>query len=500
MRQSIILMIMTIVSKIFGLLREISLSYVYGTSAVADAFLVSFFIPSILINGITLGIATGFIPIYSRIKSLKNREAADYFTNNLINAVFIIFLVLTILTFYFVEEIMNVVAIGLEGEIFDLAVFFGKMVSTSIFIAAVGGVLRGYLQIYNHFSITVINAALMNIVIILSILISKNRSYKILGIGTAVGLSLQYLIFLIPMKKLGFKYKPVLDFKNENLKTVRKLSIPVLIGVLVNEVNIIVDKAIASTLHVGAISALNYSSGIQEFVVGVVILSIITVVYPLMSEFSGKKQYQQLKDLYNRTVFMNLFLVIPATIGLMVFSKEITSLLFFRGAFDEVSLAITQKSLFFYALGIIGISLNTIGQRVFYSLKEIKEPLVISIFSVVLNIILNIYFAKIFGLIGLALATSIAMTMSGIITIYVLNRKNISLNRKFLIKSIGKILINSLIIILIARFLYGLFQNNISLVILIIISVISYIYLSLKTDVIEKRDIDAILKKDKNKL
>lgn len=499
MRQSIILMIMTIVSKIFGLLREISLSYVYGTSAVADAFLVSFFIPSILINGITLGIATGFIPIYSRIKSLKDREAADYFTNNLLNAVFIIFFILTIFTFYFLEEIMNIVAIGLEGEIFDLAVFFGRMVSTSIFIAAVGGVFRGYLQIYGHFSITVINAALMNIVIILSIIISGSRSIKILGIGTAIGLSLQYLIFLFPIKKLGFKYKPVLDFKNESLKEVQKLSIPVLIGVLVNEVNIIVDKAIASTLQVGAISALNYSSGIQEFVVGVVILSIITVVYPLMSEFSGKKQYQQLKDLYNRTVYMNLFLVIPATIGLMVFSKEITALLFYRGAFDEMSLAITQKSLFFYALGVTGISLNTIGQRIFYSLKKIKEPLIISIFSVALNILLNICFAKYFGLIGLALATSIAMTVSGMITIYVLKRKNISLKRNYLIKSTGKILLNSLIIILAARFLYGIFPNNIFLVILIIVSIISYIYLSLKTDVIEKRDIDAILKRNKNK-
>lgn len=498
MRQSIILMIMTIVSKIFGLLREISLSYVYGTTQIADAFLVSFFIPSILINGITLGIATGFIPIYSRINSLEGRKKADRFTNNLINTVFIIFLILTILTYFNVDKIMNIVAIGLEGKTLDAAIFFGKMVSTSIFIAAIGGVLRGYLQIYNHFSITVINASLMNIIIILSILFSKNSSIKILGIGTAIGLSLQYLIFLIPMKKLGFKYKPVLDFKSENLRSVRRLSLPVLIGVLVNEVNIIVDKAIASTLQVGAISALNYSSGIQEFVVGVVILSIITVAYPQMSDLAGKKEFEKLKHLYNHTVLMNLLLVIPATIGLMAFSKEITALLFFRGAFDKTSLMITSRSLFFYALGIIGISLNTIGQRIFYSVKKIKEPLIISIFSVILNVILNIYFSKKFGLIGLALATSLAMTISGLVTVFVLQKENVKLDKGYLEKKILKIAINSVLVIFTARIIYNFFENNIILVILIILAVFLYILLSIKTKVIEKEDIRKILKREKN--
>lgn len=496
MRQSIVLMLITIVSKIFGLLREITLSYVYGTGITADAFLVSFFIPSILINGISLGIATGFIPIYSRINKSQGRLAADEFTNNVVNLVLMLSTLFTVIGITFVDEIMGIVAIGLKGEALEQGIFFAKMVMTSIIIASVGGVYRGYLQIHEHFFITVANTIVMNLVIILSIIISGKLGYKFLGIGTAVGMSVQYFIFIPLLLSTGYRYKRIIDWKNNNLTSLRRLAFPVLIGVLVNEVNIIVDKAVASTLKVGAISALNYSSGVQEFVVGVVIMSIITVRYTNISNLAAQGEIEKLKENYNYTLKNNFFLVVPATIGLMVFSKEITSLLFFRGAFDLTSLEITSRGLYYYALGIIGITLNTVGQRVFYSLKLIKEPVILSILSVVLNIILNLIFSKIFGIPGLAMATSLTMGISGLSFVILLKKKGIGLEYEILGKSLAKIIVNSMFVIFLARILYNFYPNKFTLIASIIVAIIGYISLGIYTKIIDKEDVLGIFRKN----
>ena len=495
MQQSLILMLVTIVSKIFGLLREIALSYVYGTGNTADAFLVSFFIPSILINGINLGIATGFVPVYSRIKREQGRLIADKFTNNVVNLTLILSTLFTVVGLVFARDIMSLAAIGLDGDTFNQGIFFARMVMTSIIIASVAGVYRGYLQAYKLFNVTVASSIIMNIIIIISIIASGKMGYKVLGIGTGIGMSLQYLIFIPRLLSTGYRYDKVLNMKDKNLTIINKLSIPVLMGVLVNEVNIIVDKAIASTLEVGAISSLNYSSGVQEFVVGVVIISIVTVKYTDMSRLAANGELDKLKESYNYTLKNNLFLVIPATIGLMVFSKEIIGLLFFRGAFDLASLEITSKGLLYYSLGITGIALNAIGQRVFYSLRQIKEPVILSVSSVLLNIVLNLWFSKLFGITGLAMATSLAMTITGIICVIWLGIKGIGLSKEILTKSLVKTIANSVIVILTVRILYSLNPSNPMLIVCILSAVTAYMYLGIKSDIIDKEDIKGIFKR-----
>lgn len=499
MRQSIILMFITIIAKIFGLLREISLSYVYGTGPTADAFLVSFFIPSILINGINLGIATGFIPIYSEIYNSKGRIQADIFTNNVVNLTLILSTLSTIPAIFFVDEIISLAAIGLEGEVLEQAVFFARMVMTSIVVASVAGVYRGYLQAYKHFAVTVITTIIMNLAIIISIFISGKSGYKLLGFGTGLGMNLQYLIFIPGILSTGYRYVPTLDIKDKNLTKMTGLAFPILLGVLVNEVNIIVDKSIASTLQIGAISALNYSSGIQEFVVGVVILSIITVRYTDMSELSARGEYEKLTENYNYTLKSILFLVIPATLGLMAFSREIIVLLFFRGAFDITSLEITSEALFYYSFGIVGIALSSVVQRIYYSIKSIKEAILISIGSVTLNIILNLWLSKIFGIPGLAMATSLAMTLSGLVSVILLKKRGISLSGEILVPKISKTFINSLIVISLAKIFHMNFPNNLTLLASIFIAVVGYIHLGLRTGIIEKDDIEKIFKR-KSKL
>lgn len=495
MKQSLILMLMTIISKISGLLREISLSYVYGTSNIADAFLVSFFIPSIIINAITIGISVGFIPIYTKILNNQSQKVADNFVNNLIIKIIFISTIISILGITFTENILSIVATGLDPKTMSMAIFFTQMVMTSIVFSTIGGVYTGYLHVHNYFSITVLNKIIMNGIIILFIFLSFKYDYKILAIGTALGMSLQYLVFIPALRSIGYKFSPKIGKKDKNLQELKKIALPFLIIVVTNDLNLIIDKAVASTLEVGAISALNYSSGIQDFVSGVVILSIVTIRYTEMSKLSITKNMKILEGNYNQTLKMTLFLVIPATIGLMVFSKEIIELLFFRGAFDYESLITTSRTLFFYSFGLVGIALNTVGQRVYFSLKHIKIPIVISIFSVIINIIFNIILSRILGIIGLSIATSIVMITSGVILNYLLNKKDINIKSETIKYGVLKTTRNSLLVILIAKGIHIIFPRNIILIILIILSIAVYIYMGVKSKIIYLDDLKKVSKK-----
>ena len=179
----------------------------------------------------------------------------------------------------------------------------------------------------------------------------------------------------------------------------------------------------------------------------------------------------------------------------MVFSKEIIGLLFFRGAFDYKSLIDTSSTLFFYSLGLIGIALNTVSQRVYFSRKKIKIPIIVSILSVLLNIFLNIQLSKNFGIIGLSVGTSIVMILSGLSLSFLLTKDQINISKNTVKYGIIKSLTNSIVVILTAKFIYNFIPNNITLLFIIIISIIVYIYLGVKTEIVNIDDLKKVVKK-----
>ncbi len=496
MKQSLILMLMTIFTKIFGLLREVSLSYVYGTSEIADAFLVSFFIPSIIINSITIGIATGFIPTYSKIIAEGPREEGDRFLNKVASLTLLISLGLTILGILFSKNLLRIIAVGLDENTMEMAVYFVQMVMTSLIVNALGGVYTGYLHVNNQFSITVLNKIVMNMLIILFLFLSIGFGYKFLGIGTAIGMSAQYLIFIPYLKDLGHKFKVDFDFKDKSLVELKNIALPFLLIVVLNDLNLIVDKAVASTLHSGSISVLNYSSNIQDFVSGVIIVSIITTKYPEMSRNIADKREDLLDKTFNETLKLTLFLVIPAAFGIIVYCKEIIGLLFLRGAFNYSDLILTSKTLFYYAFGLIGIALTIISQRVFFAKRQTRVPIIVSVVSVVINLVLNISLSKIFGIMGLPISTSITMLICGLVQTFFLLKGGLKIKKDTIVKGLGQGLVNSIIVILLTKNLYNMFPNNVTFLLSIILAVALYIFLGIKTGIISRDQVEEVFRRD----
>lgn len=501
---AILLMIATVISKILGFLREIVLAYFYGTSAVADAYIIAITIPGTIFAFIGAGIATGYIPLYSRIEKEVSIERANRFTSNMINFVMVLCTIIAIIGLIFTVPIVKMFAAAFTGQTLATAVMITRFTIVGVYFTALVYIFTAYLNLKNSFLIPALVGVPMNICVIAAIAISSKTNIEVLAIGTLISMAIQ-IIFLAPfIRKTGYKHKMVLERKDEYLSKMIKLAIPVIIGISVNQVNTLVDRTIASTVSEGAIASLNYAVRLNGFVQGIFVMSIVTAMYPMISKMGADNNLDGLKNSLKEAIISISLLVIPVTVGAMIFSIPIVRLLFERGEFDSSATIVTAGALFFYAIGMIGYGLREVISKAFYSLQDTKTPMINAAVAVIINIVLCIILSRFMGINGLALSTSIAGILCTI-TLFISLRKKIgSIKLKSILVSLFKILFASLAMGLCAKlgfnFLLPVIGETLSLIVGILIGVLVYFVLVYFMKIEEVNSIlDMIKKKIKRK-
>ncbi|MCU9812332.1 murein biosynthesis integral membrane protein MurJ [Paraclostridium sp. AKS81] len=325
---------------------------------------------------------------------------------------------LSVIGLIFTPQIVKLFAVGFKGEVFDQAVYFTRVMMLGLSVLGMSYIMTAYLQVKDNFVIPGLMSVPNNIIVIASIILSATINIHLLPWGALLGLSLQFLFQYPFARKKGFKYKLFVDLNDKYLRRLLWLVIPVLIGVAVNQVSTIVDRTIASTLAEGSISALNYASKLNQFVMGMFIVSISSVIYPMLSKLTTENNKEEFYKSIKTSVNTVTLLVIPISAGAMILAEPIVKMLFERGEFDTRATQMTAIALVFYSIGMIGFGLRDILGKVFYSLQDTKTPMKNAIITIILNIVLNLLFVRFtnMGIAGLAFATSI----SAIVTIVLL--------------------------------------------------------------------------------
>ena len=501
------LMAATLVAKILGFGRELALASAYGASGVSDAFLVAMNIPAVIFTAIGTSLGTAFIPLYCDVNAKEGQEASIKFTNNVFNIVVIICLLLSAIGAVFTPQIVKIFAFGFKGETLRLAVYYTRVMILGLSFLGMSYIMMAYLQVKENFIVPGIMSVPFNIMIILSIFVSIKISPALLPWGSLIGLSFQFLIQYPFARKKGYRYKPYIDFKEEHLKRMLWLIAPVLIGVAVTQINTIVDRTIASTLVEGSISALNYATKLNQFVMGMFIVSISSVVYPMLSKLSSENNKEKFNKSIITAVNTVILLVIPISIGAIILANPIVKLLFQRGEFDARATQMTAVALTFYSIGMIGYGLRDILGKVFYSLQDTKTPMINGVMAMILNIILNISFVKFTNmqLAGLAFATSISAIFTVSLLFISLGRKIGNFGGKSIALAMIKSLISGIIMAVVTLFIYnfianrlgnGFIQESITLALAVAIGAIVYgiCIIVLKVD-----EVNVILNKVKEK-
>lgn len=494
-RTALLIITLTVLSKFVGFGREMVLAYYYGASSISDAYLISMTIPGAIFAFIASGISTVFIPMYTKIETEFGVTKANEYTNNLVNILLLLCTLLISFGLIFTEPIVRIFALGFEGKILSLAISFTRISLMGIYFTALITVFNALLQIKGNFAVPALIGFPYNFCIIISIILSAKGNIMILAFGILLAAIAQF-IFLIPfIAQKGFAYRATVNITDPNIKEMVYLALPVIIGVAVNDVNVIVDKTMASQIYEGGISVLNYAQRLNGFVQGIVVLSVATAMYPLISKMAAENDIAGLKKTLSEAITGISILVIPCTIGAMVLSQPIIEMLFKRGAFDDQAVVMTANALFFYAIGMIGIGLRNILSRPFYALQDTITPMINAAIGMCLNIILNIILSKFLGIGGLALATSISAIFISILLITNLRKKIGALGFRNIAISFCKIFSASIVMGVIARVIFNYLNitlsQNLSLLLAMVVGAATYFVLIyfMKID-----DVDAVVK------
>jgi putative peptidoglycan lipid II flippase len=265
------------------------------------------------------------------------------------------------------------------------------------------------------------------------------------AIGTIVGGFLQ-MVFLIPFaKKRGWKIKPVIDMKQKELRTIARRMLPGILAVGVQQFNVLVSTRISSTLEEGAIASLYHANRLEEFTLGIFAISIATVILPMLSRYAAENQIDKLKESLTFSLRVTMLITIPATVGMVILREPIIRILFMRGEFDKRSLYLTMNALLYYVLGLAVIAGSKIVAPAFFSLKDVKTPVYISVVTVGINLIGCIVLKEPLKNGGIALAATISAFVNIGLLLYIFQKRYGNLNNALLRLTIFRTTVASLI-------------------------------------------------------
>lgn len=460
-KTAFIIVLITIVSKMFGFFREIVLSYFYGAGTISDAYLISYTVPGLIFSFIGVGIATSFIPIYSNVEKTDGTSDADTFTSNLLLILLGISSVLVLLMFIFTSPIVKVFALGFDKETLDLAITFTRISMFSIFLSIAFHLLSSYLNVKGNYHVPALAGIPNNIITVISIWLSSIFGVVLLPLGIVASLVVQIIPVAFVSRKYNFRFiaKANQVVLEKNLRKIFYLSIPVVLGVSVNQINVLVDRTLASTISVGGISALSYASRLNTFVQEIFVITIATIMYPLISKLVVAGNIEGVRGMVSKVVTAINVMIVPIMIISMLFAHQIINLVFGRGAFDSSAMSMTTSALFFYSLGMVAFGLREVISRFFYASQDTKTPMLNAAIGMVINIVLNLILSRYLGIGGLALATSIAALFTTVLLFISLRRKTGPFGMKKISISFFKILFASLIMGAVAKLSFSYLEK-----------------------------------------
>ncbi len=473
----------TLCAKVCGMLRDILIAAMYGTStAEAIAFSSASRIP-VLFFDIALGsaVTSAFIPIFNDCLSSNGKKKALEFSNMFINLILVITGILSLLGIVFAKPLVNVIAGGYEGEILSLIASLVIILFPMIIFTGVAFCFVGILQSFGEFIVPSIISLVSNAFLILYIFVFKN-SYGVKGVAIAmlISWSLQLLVQIPALYKCGYRYRPILSFKDENIKKVCILALPIIFSSWVQPINNLINIRLASTLSDGgSVAALDYANRLYIILVGVFTYAVTNIIFPALSRAESAGNREEFSDIVSKGIRYVLVVIVPVMAGFLILSTPIVRLVYERGQFDSHSTYLTASALFYYSLGMAGYAVMEVANRAFYAMHDGKTPMIISVSGISINIIMSIILVSVFhfDLRALAFAAAFSANLMGICSLFVANKRSKGIINKAFAIAILKIFVSSIVMAVFVIFTTNFIKTNsafLSLAVPVVVGIIIY--------------------------
>ena len=419
-----------------------------------DAFTVAFRTPNLLRDMFAEGaLSTAFVTTFSKKISTDGDDAAWRLANKVATLTIIFLSAVTLIGILIAPFLVKIFANGfflIPGKA-ELTILLARIMYPFIILVSLAALVMGMLNAKNVFGVPAIASSFFNLgSIIGGVAIGwwldphfGQKALIGLAIGTLVGGAAQWAVQLPSLWRLGYRFRPDFDWKDEGVKKILQLMGPAVIAASSVQINVMINTMFASNLGDGPIFWLAIAFRLMQLPLGLFGVAIGTVTLPVLSRSVAAGNHVEFRTILARGMRLALLLTIPSTIGLMMLAEPIISVLYQHGRFGVFETAEAAAALRFYAIGLCAYSGMKVLVPAFYAIDERKTPMVVSFISVALNLLFNSIFTfqLHWGHRGLALSTGCVAITNFLILYLLMRRKTKLLDTRLLLRTVAKVLL-----------------------------------------------------------
>lgn len=431
LRSTTLVSFMTLLSRVFGFIRDVAVAHLFGVTAGLDAFWVAFKIPNFMRGLFAEGsFSQAFVPVLSEYRQRNSPDEIRNFISHIFASLSVILMAITIFCVIASPLLVGLFAPGFEMGTprFDLASSMLRITFPYLLLISLTALMGSVLNAYHAFGVPSFTPTLLNIAMIFAAIFLAplfTQPVFALAWGVLLGGVVQFLFQIPFLYRMNLTPKPVLDWKDPGVRKVLKLMTPALFGASIVQISLLLNTIFASFLRVGSVSWLYFSDRLAYFPLGVFGVALSTVILPHLSQKFVDEDHKSFSATLDWGIRCNLLIGLPASLALLCLAGPLVTCLFQNGKFNAFDVIMTQKSVMAYSVGLQAFMLVKVLSSAFYSRQDIKTPVRIGVVSIVCNMLLNA--ALIFPLAhaGLALATSLAAWINAILLYVLLYRSDI---------------------------------------------------------------------------
>ena len=410
-RSGVVVAFFTLISRIFGLVREQCIASLFGSTPMGDSINVAFKLPNLFRRIFAEGaLSSVFIPIYNE-KMLISKKAANNFSGEVFTLLLLTLIVIIALMQIFMPQLMLFIAPGFHGkkEKFELTVFLCRITIPYLIFVSLTALLGGILNSVKKFAAFAFSPVILSICVIIFTLTFDHYIESTISISLSLIMAgiLQVSFMFVCVKRADLNFPIIFNPSDPDVKKLLINMGPATISSGVQQLNLFISQSIASFIE-GAISILSYADRIYQFPLSIIGTSFSTILLPELSKIYKSNDIVAAKKIQNNAIRMGLLLSLPATFGIIILSHPIINIIYERGVFTSQDTTNTAEAISAFALGLPAFILAKILTPIFYANGDTKAPLKITLFSIIINTGMNLLLMDSLKHIGIAVGTSIA--------------------------------------------------------------------------------------------
>jgi putative peptidoglycan lipid II flippase len=422
---------MTLISRIFGFIRDMLIAHIFGVDSATDAFFAAFKVPNFLRRLFAEGaFAHAFVPVLSDYKERGSKIALKEFIDKTAGTLSVFLLLITVAGVVAAPVLIMLLAPGFmwQGTQYELSVQLLQITFPYLFFIALVAFAGGILNAHEQFAVPALTPVFLNICMIAAaIWLAPMMAEPVTALAWGIfAAGVVQLVFQFPpLIRLGLMPRPRLGFNDAGVKRIISLMLPAIFSVSVTQINLLLDTLFASFLTVGSVSWLYYSDRLVEFPLGILGLALGTVILPNLSKSHAAEDQAAFSNALDWGLRLVVLIGLPATIGLVMLAEPMLSTLFQYNEFGVSDVHFAGLSLKAYSLGLLGFILVKVLVPGFTSRGDMKTPVRYGMYAMMVSLGLNL--ALIFPLAhaGLALATSLGAFFNAALLLIRLRKDNV---------------------------------------------------------------------------